>query len=710
MKLNQSLLARTITVLMFGGYSITTFAETVLPTITVTAVADTEQGYTVKKSSASTKLDLDLKQTPQSVSVFTSEQIQDQNLLTTHDVLAQTPGISVSQLGQVGAGYVSYYARGFKINNIQRDGIPSSAESFGGGDMLGLEDSALYERIEVIRGSTGLTNGSGSPSASINYVRKRPTTELTGSINLQAGSWDNYRSQIDISGGLNQDDSIRGRAIAAYSEGGSQQDRYKARNALIYAALDFDLSEKTVLTTALTAQQVKLNAATVHGIPYVSNDNPAQATHFGRKDNAAANWTYSDIEKLNLFLGIEHQFNDDWKGIANYAYTHAESDRVYGVAGSGGIAYDTAYQGRIPIQPGQMILTSGRIQKTPDVHSLDLYVSGDFQAFGQQHSISVGANGYKVKSDDPSYNRYFTAVEIENWNGEAVRPDIQQNGTKRSIVDEQQMGGFVALNLQLLDPLKLILGSRVSQWERTTADRTQKENGIVTPYLGLVYDLNDTWSAYASYTSIFNPSSYEDQNGQYLDPEEGNSFEFGIKAALYDGRLNASAAYFSMQQDNFAVKEGNILNPNGNQAYKAVDGAEVKGFDLTLAGEILPQWNVQAGYTYTDAEDNQGNPLATDIPKQMFKVFSSYQYDKWTVGGGLNWQSKIYENNAKGLAAELNKQERYTLVNLMGRYQIQPDLSVGLNINNLFNKEYKVNTISFWGPGRNMTASLNYKF
>ncbi|TCM67555.1 outer membrane receptor for ferric coprogen and ferric-rhodotorulic acid [Acinetobacter calcoaceticus] len=709
MTFNSTRLAQSISMLMLCGLGSIVHAEaTELPTIIVQADAESEPSYGVKKSTASTKLDLELKHTPQSLTVFTEKQIQDQNLLSTHDVMAQTSGISTSQYGQVGAGYITYYARGFAIKNIQRDGIPSSAESFGGGDMLGLEDSALYERIEVIRGSTGLTNGSGNPSASINYVRKRPTDELKASANVQVGTWDNYRSQIDVSGPLNQDGSVRGRAIAAYAEGGSQQERFKSQNALIYGALDIDLSENTLLTTALTAQQVKLDDATVHGIPYVSNDTPAQAVHFGRKSNAAADWTYSDTEKFNLFLGLEHQFNQDWKGVANYAYTHAQNDRVYGVVASGGITYDTPYNGRIKLEPGEMALTSGRMQKSPDVHSLDLYLTGDFQAFGQQHSISLGTNGYQVKSDDPKYKRYMTTTQIAGWNGAVERPDFQQQG--RSILDEKQYGAFAAVNLQLLDPLKLILGSRVSQWERRSTEGHQKENGIFTPYVGIIYDLNQQWSTYASYTSIFNPSSAQDIQGQYLDPEEGNSLEFGIKAAFYDGRLNASAAYFQTKQDNLAVQNGIELTPSGNQAYKSIDGAEVTGYDLSLAGEILAQWHIQAGYTYTKAEDQNGAVLNTNLPTQMLKVFTSYQHDQWTIGGGVNWQSQIYAAGTKGLAAELNKQDSYALVNLMGRYQISPELTIGLNINNVFDKVYKANPTSFWGAGRNMTASLNYRF
>ncbi|MDM1021462.1 TonB-dependent siderophore receptor [Acinetobacter sp. VNK23] len=706
-----------IMMIIVGGTSGTIQAvesaeNTTLPTITVQAEQETPV-YTVKKTKAVTKLDLSLKETPQSVTVFTAQQIDDQNLTSTNDVLAQTAGVTMVQYGQVGAGYNTYYSRGFAITNVQRDGIPTTTASFGGSDMFGLEDSAIYDRIEVTKGSTGLTSGSGNPSASINYVRKRPTADLQGAVKVQGGSWGNYRSQIDVSGGLNQDNSIRGRTVAAYEQGGSQQDRYHRQNAVIYGAVDFDLTDKTTLTTALTAQQVKIDGATAHGFPFITHDGQEQTT-FGRDDNPAANFTFSDTEKLNLFLGVEHQFNDNWQATANYAFTKASNKREYGVAGSGGIAYGKEIPVSAPVnklQPGQMLVTSGRFESTPDVHSLDVYASGKFQALGHEHDVSFGLNGYTIKSDDPSYGRYYVAASIAGWNGNSPRPDMKVTG--RTIVDEQQIGAFAAAKLQLLDPLKLVVGGRLSNWERSVTKNEQKQNGVFTPYAGLIFDITDNLSAYTSYTTIFNPSSRQDIKGDYLDPEEGNSFEAGLKADFYDGRLNTSAAYFSMQQDNYAIADGKNLTPNGGQAYIAVDGAEVKGYELSIGGEILPNWNVQGGYTHTDAKDQTGNTLNSILPEDTFKLFTTYKWDKLTVGGGVNWQSEIYDAaSAKtgGLASKLNRQESYYLVNLMGRYQVTNDVALGLNVNNLLDKEYKANAINTWGMARNVTASLNFKF
>ncbi len=129
-----------------------------LPTITVKA-EDNRDRYTVQSSRSSTKLNLNLKDTPQSLIVFTQQQIEDQNLTDISRVLEETPGVSKSQHGQEGAGFSDYYARGFKLNNFMRDGIPTSAASFGGAYNIGLEDTAIYDRIEILKGASGLLGG-----------------------------------------------------------------------------------------------------------------------------------------------------------------------------------------------------------------------------------------------------------------------------------------------------------------------------------------------------------------------------------------------------------------------------------------------------------------------------------------------------------------------------------------------------------------------
>jgi outer membrane receptor for ferric coprogen and ferric-rhodotorulic acid len=170
-------------------------------------------------------------------------------------------------------------------------------------------------------------------------------------------------------------------------------------------------------------------------------------------------------------------------------------------------------------------------------------------------------------------------------------------------VDSKQLGIFGAANLQLLDPLKLVLGSRLSYWERDNGpENKQKENGVFTPYAGLIYDINHYLSAYASYTSIFNPSSRKDIDNNYLDPEQGNTSEFGLKSEFYDGLRIPVWLILSQKW----IPRGWWYSSRWLDLLCSSQRHENQRLELTVAGEILPNWNIQAGYTYTDAKDNNG--------------------------------------------------------------------------------------------------------
>lgn len=167
--------------------------------------------YTVKGSTSASKLDLKLKETPQSITVLTQQQMQDQNLRNLNDILEETPGITVLHDSVPGVSDSEYYSRGFPVNNYQLDGVIVNRSMLGNRTM---QDSFLYDRIEVVRGSTGLTTGAGDPAASINFVRKRPSAEKAGALNLKYGSWGDKRIEFDYGGALNESKTLKGRFVA----------------------------------------------------------------------------------------------------------------------------------------------------------------------------------------------------------------------------------------------------------------------------------------------------------------------------------------------------------------------------------------------------------------------------------------------------------------------------------------------------------------
>ena len=200
--------------------------------------------YTPGTIATATRMVLSPRETPQSISVVTRQAMDDFSLKSIDDVMRHTPGITVATYD---SERTSYFSRGFAIQNFQYDGIPILQDAqYSSGHTL--TDTVIYDRVEILKGATGLLTGAGGPGGTINMVRKKPTSEFKGYVDLGAGSWDNYRSEIDVSGPLTETGNVRGRAVAAYQDKHTFLDHYQRQTNVYYGILEFDLAPDTLLT------------------------------------------------------------------------------------------------------------------------------------------------------------------------------------------------------------------------------------------------------------------------------------------------------------------------------------------------------------------------------------------------------------------------------------------------------------------------------
>lgn len=250
---------------------------------------------------------------------------------------------------------------------------------------------------------------------------------------------------------------------------------------------------------------------------------------------------------------------------------------------------------------------------------------------------------------------------------------------------------------------------------------------MFTPYTGLILDFTDYLSAYVSYTSIFNPQTARDRNGRYLEPLEGNNYEAGLKADLMDGRLRASAAVFRIEQNNFAVPD---IDPDTGEPYyvpgttdvasRPAQGTVSEGYELEMQGEVLPAWDISVGWSHFKAKDADGIDVQAHQPRQMFRMATKYEFsgalDGVSVGGSLRRESRPPQTAHNPATGEVEPvgQETYALVNLMAAYDLTEQLSLQLNVNNVFDQTY-YNTNSWfggyiYGEPRNALVTLRYGF
>lgn len=663
--------------------------------------------YTTDNSSSATGLNLSLRETPQSVSVMTRKRMEDQNLTSFNDVMDQAVGITRWNSGDSETGYSGYYARGFQINSYQVDGAitaPGSMGGFRGQSGLGSRDMAIFDQVTIVRGATGLLTGSGTPSASINLVRKRPTKDFQGHVMAQASRWSRYRGEADISGALTSDGAVRGRLVAVHADNESWAERASNKKTTLYGVLETDLGSNTTLYGGVEYFRMRAKESSMHGFEYANT--AGERTNLSGFDNPATKSSYDNVDRTILFANLEHNFANGWQAKAEINQTRVDADKLYGVA-----------TGTVQAGTNASSVTYGKSLNKPKQNGLDVRLSGPYSLFGREHELVAGLNYYKLKRDDPAYARHYN-VPVDNiYEYDGSTPYDQFVFSGRSKEDARQLGVFLATHLRPTDNLSFVLGGRLSNYKATSSNLD--ESGVFTPYAGMTYDFTSQWSAYASYTTIFTPQSQQDVNGNTLDPQEGTNVELGLKAELLDGRLNASAALFQTKADNLAVADGTNLTPEGNQAYIALNDTTSKGWELEVSGQIMPRWQVSGGYTRVVTRDTNNALLNTDtVPEHQFKLFTSYRFggslSGLTLGGGLNWQNKVYVNNARYSAAHLAlyQEKARTLVSLMARYQFTPNLDLALNLENATDKRYRASNLTLHNIGapRNLTASLKYRF
>ncbi len=675
------------------------------------ATTENSGSYTTGATSTATKLPMTLRETPQSVTVITRQQMTDQGLSTISDVLQQTPGVSVMHDD---TERFNFYSRGFSLNNFQYDGVPTSDFNTNTNG-LGVRDMAIYDRVEVVRGATGLMSGVGSPAGVVNLVRKRPTKDFQGYVSGNGGSWDRYRTEMDVSGPLSENGAVRGRVVAAYADDHSFIDYYTSKKNVFYAIGEADISDDTTVYGGIDYQKIDSNGSSFGQMPLFYSD--GSRTDFSRSKSPAVKWAYGDSESTKYFGGVEQRFANDWMLRVEASHWKGDTEQLQGnLIGWGPFPDRQTRQGQI---------FRGHKTYLINTDSVDAYATGPFSLFGRTHDVMLGLNVSNRRSDYFAENANSPAlpINLDTWGNNAARPTSYSTWSTQDY-HIKEVGGFAAVRLKPTDDLSVILGTRVVNYKREgklsyssdpanpSADDAKK-TGKVIPYAGVVYDLTEQHSVYVSYTDIFEPQNVIDMGGKVLDPVTGKNYEAGFKSEFYGGALNTSIAVFKTEQENFAQYVGST--DDGRDAYAAVSNT-TKGFELQASGEVLPRWQVLAGFTYAQPRDEQHKRIDPQRPERQFKLATSYKLDgalkDLTLGGNVNWQGRTYYIN-DALPAEA-KEGSYAVVGLLARYDIDKHLSASVNLNNVFDRQYYsgyglYNTY-FSGDPRNVMVGLKYQF
>lgn len=675
--------------------------------------------------SVGTKVALRLREVPQTIDVIGQERIQKQNLYTLEDALGKVGGVTVQRID---ASRLSFFSRGFEMTSLQLDGTPTTMDN----RVFLSPDLTMYDRVEVLKGPSGSLTGTGGPGGSINLVRKRPLADAAVSAEVSAGSWDNYRAMVDVTGPLTDSGNVRGRLVLSdrkqgvYYDGGGKRD-----SSQLYGIVDIDLTPDTVWTLGASNQNTDIRGAQ-RSLPAFRYTNAAgkpamSLPDASRKNFYGEDWNRDYFWSTAVFTEIEHQLGDGWK--TKLALRHADNnyDLTQAYARNGG-----------GIDPADNLVSMNSVMfdYREKQDEADLYVDGPFSVLGREHKVLVGANYSRSEfaSNGGYFSDYLGDVDLYNPQVDFPRPQFPDSDRlPTSVANTRSKAVYGNVRLSLADPLTLVVGGRLtwldmhrSQHQPQAGSPSEKVSDSTsqkfTPFYGLIYELDDTYSLYGNYAGVFQPQpvSNLDINNSIIKPLEGKQHELGIKGEFLDGALNASLAVFQIEEENRAIPD---MNDPDSRAVVASGKARTRGFEAQMSGQLTPDWFLSTNFTHTYKRyDSENEQLQTYLPKNMLRVWTLYklpgELEKWSVQGGVSIVSETY-NKLDVPSIDMDgtklRQSGYALYDAGIGYQITPHLSADLLATNLTDKKYfqRINTFqdgNIFGDPRAVSMTVRARF
>jgi len=616
---------------------------------------------TTNGASVASKTAASLKDTPQSVTVITQERIQQQNLTDLNSALNYTPGIAMVDNG---GGDFMILSRGFTVNTYQIDG----------GGPIQLQDAttfqmppnlAEYDSIQVLRGSDGLFGGAGSPSGVINLQRKRPLDhdQFIGEVDI--GSWNNYRAQVDATGPIGLDGHIRARLVLSYQDRDFFYDIAHQSKGLIYGVLEADLDPNTIIRVGGSIQLERDPGLNFSGLPRYSDGGDIG---FSRATCFCTSWTRENTRNTEAFVELDHKFNADWSFHLNASGTW--QDRTGLTPFFSGTIGRTAASTEFYAQEIQ------NFDYGSNKYAVDAHLNGGFELFGLKQTILIGADYSKIadsNTDLGSYPYTPTSLNPFDFNQSFIGPVLTNSFQETGIEPESQSqyGIYLKADLRLLPPLHISGGVRISGYSDSLSVQFLQPPSLggnysyiypttnaraATPYASISYDVSHLVSIYFSYADIYQPQ-FSDvlASGGIVPPETGVTYESGIKGSFNNGRINASLSVYYTDEANVSYYLPGVVSANPFCCYAVAAKELADGVDFEVAGEVLPRWQVQFGYNFNEnsqpdfKEEGLSSPvLESQQPKHQIKLWTSYvmpgRFNRWTIGGGVRMESKRYQS------------------------------------------------------------------
>jgi len=674
------------------------------------------EGYRATRSATATRTDTPIEDIPQAISVVPKEVLDDLGSSRMEKALDYAGGITRgNNFG--GLQVSSYNLRGFNTGEIYRNGFSINR------GFISPPDASNLERVEVLKGPASGLFGRGDPGGLVNMVTKRPQAEAFNQLKVSAGRWDKYRAALDVNRPLTDDGSLLARVNLAVEDNGSFRDHVENQRQVISPNLLWHISEDSSLF--IDAEFSRTDIVFDRGVPAVNGKTGAVkiSNFLGEPDDGKIR-TDSQI----LHINFEHFLTDNWKLRLATQYLHGEMDGAATEAGA-------------PNSAG-ILNRYWRLRDGFNAQNMAIQAElhGKLELFGWHHQLLTGVeyedfhNRYRIRYSDPT-NTY--PINIYNPIHGQPKPAL----TGRVTYDRDYTESYA---INLADQIEFnekwhgLLGVRIEYFEQTIRGETfcptatscpinppgsyrpagtrlssqrKQDKTVVIPRAGIVYKWTPEVSVFASVGSSFKPNG-SDGDGGMLKPEKGLGYESGLKLNLLDNRLGATIAAFYIEKENVSMTDPADINKN-----IAAGKVRSQGVDMQLSGQLTDNIRVIGAYAFIDTEvlkgvaTQKGAKLA-NTPSHNASLMGVYQFSEGSnIGAAVNY---VGERNAVTQRTGSLQLPAYTTVDLLSRWQAGDNLSIGFNLNNLFNRTYyERGWSSVWHlPGEprnlNLSATLNF--
>ncbi|MGJ3436489.1 ferrichrome porin FhuA [Serratia sp. Je.1.23.a] len=707
-------IAAALGTLAMPAFSADTKSATKEETLTVVGSSQSQQenawgpvgSYAAKHSATGTKTDTPIEKTPQSVSVVTREEMDMRQPDTVKGALAYTPGVMVGNRG-ASTAYDAVNIRGFSSvgTNMYLDGLKLQDDNYS----IYQIDPYFLERAEVLRGPSSVLYGKSNPGGVVALVSKRPTTETLREVQFKMGTDNLFQTGFDFGGALDDDGIYSYRLTGLARDEDQQQIGEKSKRYAIAPSFSWRPDDRTSLTFLSSFQ----DDPSVGFYGWLPKEGTVQNGINGKLPTSFNDGEpgYNNISRKQQMVGyaFEHGFDDVWTLRQNLRYSKMDVDyrSIYG-------------QGISATNPAE--LTRGVMNSKEHLSSfaVDTQAQAKFATAAVDHTLLMGVDYMRMRND--VVYQYGSASSLNVVAPQYGNQSYTITGGASQVNRQEQTGLYVQDQAEWNNWV-LTMGGRYD-WSDTNSTNRLSQNAVskqkdneFTGRAGLNYVFENGIAPYVSYSESFEPTSGTDFSGNTFAASKGKQYEAGVKFAPKDRPITASIAIYQLTKTN-----NKVADPD--HVFASIQGGEIRSRGVELEGKaaLTANVNLLGSYTYTDAEytkdtTQQGNTPAA-IPKHMASVWADYTFHETALSGLTLGSGVRYVGSSYGDEANTFKVKDYTVVDAAIKYDLArfnlPGSSIGINVNNLFDKEYVSSCFAtygcYWGAERQVVATATFRF